>query len=348
MRIHPARCLTLPLLVICAALTAMAQTTNTDVSKTGTSAATFLEIPVGASAIGMGSAFVSVADDATSLYWNPARITSQSQYNFVAVHTNWVVDTKFDFGGLILPLGEIGSLGVSLTMLTMGDMKVRTVDQPEGTGEYFTAGDLAIGLTYARKLSDRFSVGFTGKFIQETIWHEQASAFALDVGTTFRTDLFGGLTIAAVLMNFGTPMQLSGRDTRQFISVDPANSGSNFQIPSDIEMDSWSLPLLFQFGISTNVVRQENYRWTVAADALHPNDNYESMNLGTEFSYQESIFLRGGYESLFLPDAEGGACFGVGVNSKNLSGSFAVAFEYAYRSMGRLENTHTFSIGIAF
>ncbi len=320
----------------------------TDVSKTGTAAGTFLEIPVGATAISMGGAFVSVAGDATSLYWNPSGIAAIPHYNFVAVHTNWIADTKFDFGGLVIPVGELGTFGFSVTMLSMGDMKVRTVDQPEGTGEYFTAGDLAVGATYARKLSDRFAVGFTGKFIQETIWHMQASAFALDIGTIFRTDLFGGLTIGATLSNFGTPMQLSGRDTRQFISVDPANSGSNFQIPSNIEMDSWNLPLLFQFGVSTNVMRQENYRWIVAVDALHPNDNYESMNVGTEIAYQESFFLRGGYQSLFLSDAEGGFSFGIGVNSKNLPGDIALSFEYAYRNMGRFSNTHTFSLGIAF
>ncbi|HUL43675.1 MAG TPA: PorV/PorQ family protein [Bacteroidota bacterium] len=324
------------------------QTVASDVSKSGTTAATFLEIPVGATAIGMGSAYVSVADDATSLYWNPSGIASIPQYNFMAVHTNWIADTKFDFGGLVLPIGDIGTLGFGVTILSMGDMKVRTVDQPEGTGEYFSAGDLAVGLTYARKLSDRFAVGFTGKYIQETIWHEQASAFALDIGTSFRTDLFGGMMIGATLSNFGTPMQMSGRDTRQFISVDPANSGSNFQVPSDIEMDSWNLPLLFQIGVSTNVVKQENYRWTVAVDALHPNDNYESMNMGAEFAYQEELFIRGGYESLFLPDAEGGFSFGFGVNTNNVSGNLGLSFEYAYRNMGRLDNTHTFSMGIAF
>ncbi len=270
------------------------------------------------------------------------------QYNFIAVHTNWIADTRFDFGGLVVPMNDLGTLGFSVTMLSMGDMLVRTVDQPEGTGEYFSAGDLAIGVTYARKFSDRFSVGFTGKFIQETIWHEQATAFALDIGTKFKTNLFGGMTIGAVLTNFGTPMQMAGRDTRQFISVDPANSGSNFQIPSDIEMDSWSLPLLFQFGISTNVVQQENYRVAVAVDALHPNDNYESMNLGTEFAYQELFFLRAGYQSLFLPDAEGGFSFGIGIDTKNVANSLSLVFAYAYRNMGRLDNTHTFSLGVEF
>jgi len=220
-----------------------------DVSKTGTAAATFLEIPVGAAGIGMGGAFVSIANDATALYWNPSGCASLQQSEFLAVHTNWIVDTKFDFGAFVLPLGDFGALGVSVTSLSMADMKVRTVDLPEGTVEFFSAAYLAAGLSYSRRLTDRFSIGFTGKYIQESIWHETANAFALDAGTTFRTDLFGGMMIGAAISNFGTAMKLSGRDTRQFIRVDPTVTGSTDRIPVNIEIDSWELPLSIQFSV---------------------------------------------------------------------------------------------------
>ena len=153
-----------------------------DVSKTGTTAATFLEISVGAPAIGMGGAFVSLANDATALYWNPAGIATMSDMEVIAAHTDWIADTKFDFGGFVWPLGNFGTLGFSLTSLTMADMAVTTVEMPDGTGNIFSASDLAAGLTYARPLTDRFSVGFTAKFIQESIWHESAKAFAMDAG----------------------------------------------------------------------------------------------------------------------------------------------------------------------
>src|SRR5437762_3417381 len=111
-----------------------------NVSKTATNAAVFLEIPVGAPAIAMGSAFVSVANDATSLYWNPAGSAHLSRNEFVASHSGWIADTKFDYGAFVLPLSEFGVLGFSYTSLSMADMTVRTVEQPEGTGEFFSAG----------------------------------------------------------------------------------------------------------------------------------------------------------------------------------------------------------------
>jgi hypothetical protein len=329
-------------------LTCAAFAQGAGVSKTGTTAATFLEISVGAPAVGMGSAFVSIADDATALRWNPAGVAGLQQASAVIAHTNWIADTKFDFAAVAVPLSGFGTLGFSLTSLSMGDMKVRTVDFPEGTGEYFSAGDLAGALSYSRQLTERFSLGISVKYIQQTIWHESASAFAIDVGTLFKTDLFGGMTIGASLSNFGTSMTMSGRDARQFIRLNPSELGTNGQIPTDVEFNSWDLPLLIQFGVSTRIFDNDTYRWTIAVDALHPNDNYESINGGTEISYHDFLFLRAGYQSLMLDQSEGGMSFGVGVSTSGLLDYMKVAFDYAYENMGRLEGVHVLTLGLQF
>ncbi|HUI11356.1 MAG TPA: PorV/PorQ family protein [Bacteroidota bacterium] len=319
-----------------------------DVSKTGTVAATFLEIPVGAPAVAMGSAFVSLANDATSLYWNPAGAAWLTHSEIVGMHTTWIADTRFDYAAFVLPLEDFGTLGVNVTSLSMDDMKVTTVEMPEGDGEYFSAGDLAVGVSYAHRLTDRFTIGFNAKYIQETIWHESATAFAIDVGTIFRTDLFGGLTIGAALSNFGTPMRMSGRDARQFNILDPTKPGTNSQIPEDVEMDSWDLPLLFQIGVSATPLHTDDYRLVVAVDALHPNDDYESVNVGGEFSFDDVLFLRGGYNAPWMPDHEGGLSFGFGLSSASFLSNTTVKFDYAYRNMGRLSNINVFSLSARF
>ena len=329
--------------------TACAQPGSQEVAKTGTVAAPFLEIPAGAAAMGMGTAFVSIANDASALYWNPAGAALFTQNEIVANHMTWIADTRFDFAALAIPLGDVGTFGLSFTSLSMDDMKVRTVDQPEGTGEYFSAGDIAAGLSYARQLSERFSVGFTVKYIQQSIWHESASAFALDIGTLFRTDLLGGLVVGASLSNFGTSMRLDGRDTRQFGRVDDTKLGSNDQIPSTIEMESWDLPLLFHLGLSFNPVKDDEYRWTVAVDALHPSDDYESLSVGTELAFREFLCVRAGYHSLFLDEAEGGLALGFGLTSSMLFSSMTIVrLDYAYNDMGRLGGVNMISLGIRF
>jgi hypothetical protein len=328
---------------------AQAQVISKNVSKTGTVAAPFLEIPVGAGAVGMGTAIVSQVNDPTALYWNPGGAALSELNQLSASHMRWIADTKFDFVGLTLPLSSLGTLGISFTSLTMDDMKVTTVEKPEGTGEYFSASDIAAGISFSRRLSDRFAVGFTVKYIQQTIWHESASAIALDFGTVFRTDMLGGLVIGASLSNFGSTMKLDGRDLRQFGRVDETKLGSNDQVASDIEMESWDLPLQFRIGISFNPVRVDDHRWTVAIDATHPSDNYEWVNVGTEYAFRESVFFRGGYHSLFLQDAEGGLSLGFGVSSSLIfSTSTVVRLDYGYRDMGRIEGTNVITLCVAF
>lgn len=319
-----------------------------NISKTGTTAASFLEIGVGGSANGMGGAFVSIANDASALYWNASGIATLPNYEAIMVRTNWIADTKFDFAGLVVPLSDFGTFGFSFTSLSMEDMIVRTIENPEGTGELFSAGDMAIGISYARNLTDRFSIGVTAKYIEQSIWHMKASAFALDLGTLFKTDLFGGMTIGASISNFGTPMRLEGRDARYFIRVDPTKQGSNERIPTNIDLDTWDLPLFFQIGVSTYAFNYNDYSLVVSADAIVPNNDFQSLNVGAEFSFMDFLCLRGGYKSLLLEDSEGGLSFGLGVSSKMLLSIAIVNFDYAYRDFGRLQNVHSFSVGIKF
>jgi hypothetical protein len=296
----------------------------------------------------MGGAFVSLANDASSLYWNPGGAANLEKYEALISHSEWIAGTNFDFAALVLPLGEFGTIGLSFTSLNMDDMKVRTVELPEGTGEFFSANDIAVGVSYSRNLTDRFSIGFTGKYIQQKIWHMSAVAFALDIGTVFKTDLLGGMNIGASILNFGTPMQLEGRDTRYFIRVDETKEGSNERIPTNVEMDSWDLPLTFQIGVSTNAINTDEYRLTLAVDAIHPTNDFESANVGGEFSFMDFVVLRGGYQALFLDDAEGGLSLGIGVNSKMLFSEATVKFDYAFRDFGRLSNIHVFTVGMQF
>jgi hypothetical protein len=319
-----------------------------DVSKVGTTAAVFLEIPVGAPAIGMGGSFVSIANDASALYWNVAGISTLGGYDVHLAHMEWIAGTRFNFAGLVLPLGDFGTLGLSFTSLSMDDMVVRTIEKPEGTGELFSAGDIAFGLSYARNLTDRFSIGFTAKYVQEKIWHMVAQGWAIDAGTIFKTDLLGGMVIGASISNFGTTMKLEGRDTRYFIRVDETKEGSNDRIPTNVDLNSWDLPLMFRIGLSTDAFQSDLYRLTIAVDALHPNNDYPNMNIGAEFGFMEFFLIRGGYNALFLQDSEGGLSLGAGVNSKMLFSEAVVQFDYGFRDFGRLKNVHMFSLEFKF
>ncbi|MFQ6618401.1 MAG: PorV/PorQ family protein, partial [Fidelibacterota bacterium] len=181
------------------------------VSKAGTNAGQFLKIGVGARATAMGGAFVATADDATAIYWNPAGLASLQRNEALFLHIQWLADIKYNFVGIAVPSKYIGgTFGLFATSLSVPEDEVRTVYEPEGTGEKFDASDVAVGFSYARNLTDRFSLGFNAKFIKQRIWTMSSSAAALDIGTLFRSQ-FKDLKIGISMSNFGTKTKLAGR-----------------------------------------------------------------------------------------------------------------------------------------
>ena len=315
-------------------------------SKVGTSAVSFLGIAVGPRAVGLGGAFVAVANDASALYWNPGGITRSGKSEFIFSHTNWLVDSKFDWAGVVINISEADAVGVSFTQLTYGEEDVTTTEAPMGTGETWSASDVAIGLTYARNLTDRFSIGGTAKFIQERISNETASSIAMDVGLLYQTDL-NNLRIGMSISNFGADMRLDGKDLYHKIDMDPANSGSNKTIVARLKTDDWPLPLFFRAGISIDAFKYEDLRLTVSADALRPSDNSETVNTGLELSWNEILFLRGGRKALFMSDAQEGFTAGAGARV-DLSAGTTLGFDYGYEDFGIFGGIQTFALSVTF
>jgi hypothetical protein len=315
-------------------------------SKIGTTAGQFLGISVGPRAIAMGGAYVASNDDATLLYWNPGAFQQASKSQFVFSNSDWLVDTKFRWFGFMLNLGDENAIGLSLTQLDYGEEPVTSVTLPEGTGERWSAQDLAIALSYCRRLTDRFSIGGSVKYIEQKIWNESASTVAFDLGLLFVTG-FNDMRLGVSMANFGGDLTLSGRDLLKTVDIDPANSGSNKSLVGDLKTDPWSLPLLFRVGVAMDVVKTSETRLTLAADALRPNDNDESLNVGGEAGWNETLFLRGGYKSVFGKDAQEGLSLGAGLRYK-AEGLGSLEVNYAYTKFGLFGNLNTIALAIGF
>ncbi|MEW6509847.1 MAG: PorV/PorQ family protein [Bacteroidota bacterium] len=333
------------LLLVAGAGAATAQIFKSDVSKKGTTAASFLSIAQGARASSMGGAFVAVADDWSSLYWNPAGIASLGN-GVMFDHTIWFADLAYNYVGATVSLGDLGTLGMSVTASSVGDMKVTTIAEPEGTGEVYNVSDVAFGLAYGIKLTNEFSIGFNPKLVYQRIWKMSASALAIDVGVKYITP-FKGITLGMAISNFGQKMQMTGQNAVVLYDSDPSSSGNNSRIPAELSTGEWSLPLNFRVGVAYHPQLGDMHKITLAVDAMHPSDDYESVNVGGEYTFNDFVSFRGGYKALFLKDSEESLTLGVGVRQP-LLGNVVLMADYAYADFGRLSSIHKITIGMSF
>ena len=323
-------------------------TFESDVSGVGTSAAAFLEIGVGARAAALGNAYTAVSNDPTALYWNPAGVAWATSMQIEIMQNNWIGERNHQFVGLVVPLSDwSAAVGLSFTTLDFGEaQKVRTVDQPEGTGELYDARDIAFGLTYSMALTDRFAFGLTAKYVQERIWSVTSSGFALDMGILYKTAL-PGLTLGANLSNFGTELQLRGN--RLSITVDPDKNHHNFdRVEATYSTNSYAMPLLFRFGVAYELQLESFGALLVTTDVMHPSNATESVSLGAEYSVFNLFFLRAGYENIFERDHINGLTLGGGIDYLMEQSNVGMRCDYSWSEWGLLGNAQRISIGIVF
>lgn len=343
-------CLCLALFVGGAAHTAYAQGDDNpqevgSIHRVGTTAAQFLKIGPGARPVALGGAYTALAEDILAIYWNPAGI-ARIPGNGEAVfnHAEWLADTQYDFAAFSLRAGRLGTFGLQVTSFRTPEEPVRTVRNPEGTGQVWDANSVAIGVTFARNLTDRFSIGLTGKFVQENLFNETARGGAFDIGVLYNTP-FKNLTLGATITNFGTEMSLEGRDT--FFNENPVpDPGSVEEVPAKFRTKSYDMPLSLRFGLAWKVVQNENVTLIATADGTNPNDNSEHVNSGFELALKDILFIRGGYKALFLENSEQGATFGVGLRYDAVGTNLKLDFGWA--DFGRLKDVKFVSFAIRY
>jgi hypothetical protein len=296
----------------------------------------------------MGGAYTSIASDASALYWNPAGISSLEKYQAFFNYSNLFsdLDINLNYFAFVIPAEDIGSFGISVTALDYGDMDVTTEYYPEGTGEKFSAGSYAFGLSYAKSLTEWFSAGITVKYITEEIFNSSANGFAFDAGTLFLTPFYE-IKFAVMISNYGPPMSMSGEDLLIRYDSDPSRQGNNETVDAYYKTDDFELPLNLQIGISKDFQFFDGQKLIIAVDATHPSDNLEYANVGAEFSFLDNLIaIRGGYNGLFLEDNTKGLTLGVGLNYG--LGIFSLGFDYSYQESKYLNYTNSFAVSFQF
>jgi len=329
-----------------------------EVQKVGTSSLTTLKISTSVRAIGMGDAYVAMADDIGSIFWNPAGLIHVQNNSAAFTQINMPADVQFNTAAYARNMGRFGVFGVHLLAMNTGDMPVRTIARPNGTGENFIAYDVIGGVSWAQRLTDRFIFGANLRLAMSGLEDESYMGALADIGALYETDL-RTLKLGFSVQNFGPDVVYSGE------YYDYLDQGRrNRATPQSAEYAGAPPPTIYRIGVSANFFEFAQLTKPTDIDGIcsfemsHPNDNRERLNLGAEFWYRGMFAVRGGYKirisNSFGYDEErftGG--FGLKIPLPN---NRLAVFDYAYLGFGKfaeasdgfMESPHRFSLGINF
>ncbi|RKX29781.1 MAG: hypothetical protein DRP47_00810 [Candidatus Zixiibacteriota bacterium] len=320
----------------------VAGSVQADFAKVGSAGAQFLKMGVGPRYQAMGDAAVAIVDDIYAAYWNPAGLAEIDNSAVGFTNVNWVLDINLNYFALARYFEDVGTFAVSATVLSMGDQEITTFENQTGTGDYYSATSYAVGVSYARQLTNRFSFGGTVKYIGERIHNESANGFAFDFGTLLHTG-YRSLRLGMSISNMGPEMDFNGPDLD--VNYDALEGeGANDGVGAQVKTTPYNLPMVFRVGMAYDIEMGPKSIVTLAGELKHPNDNLQHGVIGAEYSFSQQFFLRGGYK--FNYDEETLA-LGAGLKTA-VSSSTRLFIDYSWQDLGRLQNSQRFSVGFTF
>jgi len=285
----------------------------------GTSAAQFLRITVGARQSAMGEAFCAVSDDVMAICWNPAGLMQLTERHLAFSHAFWLGDTNLDFFGYAQKIKGLGALGGGISWLYYGTLK-GTNESGDPTQD-FGAYDMLMTVSYAGSFTRDVLFGANLKFIRQAVENAGGNSWAADIGLLFKSEVFKGLNFACVFRNIGPELRFAD--------------------------ELRPLPYSTTIGASSKFLGDA---LTIACDVDIPSNQPAVIHAGAEYWQEGMIAFRGGYRTDFIQEhgALSGLCFGMGFNYLFKETGMVLNIDYAFLPYGDLVGTHKFSTILKF
>lgn len=312
-----------------------------DVSKAAQTGFKFLSMSLDPRAAAMSGALTAQdMGGSISMFYNPAGMAYMTGTTDVAVmQTQFIADINYNAGTIAFsPRGGLyGNFGVSVVAVDYGDFE-GTIRANNESGYVdtgiFSPTALAVGVGYARALSDRFAIGGNVKYANQNLGDHYTGR----ADGELVSDDYSSSTVA---FDFGVLYKTG------FRSLNFAMSVRNFAQELKYEQESFELPLTFRIGVAMDVMdltsmNQDMHSFRVAVDAVRPRDYAEQLSIGGEYLFMNTLALRAGYT--FPTDVEG-VNLGVGLQQR-LAG-FGFAFNYAYTTFDVFDAVHRLGIQLS-
>jgi hypothetical protein len=286
--------------------------------KLGQTGFQFLSVVSDARAAAMAEAVTSLQFGCASLFFNPSGMANMTEFiELSASHNQWFADiTHYTFNLAISPAsGKYGVIGFSLQSVDYGKF-IGTKYDPNSSENYsetgtFTLNALAIGVGYAKQLSDKFSVGGHVRWVKQDLGSSVVPLVV--VGDSVKETNTMANKKTPLAFDFGTQFKTG------FKSLVFGMSIRNFSQEIKYAYEGFQLPLVFNLGVSMNLMDFINPSseqiLLVCIDADHNRDYPERLKFGVEYQLMKVISLRGGY---MTSSVESGFSFGIGMSYKGL------------------------------
>ncbi len=169
--------------------------------ESGGAPGSWLSTYVGARTLGLGGAFVGAADDASSVVWNPAGLSTLVPNEIRMDAARLFEDTTLSAFGFAVPGNKLPSFGLTVLTLRSGAFeRTDEMNNPLGT---FSESETAYILTMSRALTPRFALGVNSKLVRQRLEDFSAGGFGFDVGAIM--SLTPDLKVGASAINLGGP-----------------------------------------------------------------------------------------------------------------------------------------------
>jgi hypothetical protein len=337
----------------------------------GGSSAEFLQFGAGARGMALGGGFSTIVNDVTSLYYNPAGLTFMDGPEANLTVMPYFADTDYYWSGLAFPFGDGDyGFGVSLGHFGFSDQPIFTeADEQGNSGEFYGVSETVAALSFAHAFIDRFSAGFSVKFISDdlatgALAGASASTVAFDFGVNFHSELGNRpIALSFVVQNLGGSLKHAG-DALRFRDFDGSTADDALPdqrvdpIFAEIVTDGFPLPRLFRAGLSYDILSKDNARFTLLSEFVEPNNTNPYFGIGGEFEWMSDVSpigaaLRGSYTT--QPDnvdlgglsANNSELDGLGVGGGifyRVADQYRIKFDYAFRHFGVLGSVDVFSV----
>ncbi len=278
----------------------------------------FLKLTGNARSAAMGDAYSSVGNDLSAVFYNPAGATQIERYALTASYLKWIVGSSmgtFAIGAKT----NMATFAVNFAYFTTDEFEETTSSQPGGTGRMATAGNMAAGLTVAKQVTDKLSVGGNLRWIQEDLDLQSYSAVDMDFGTLFYTGFYS-TRLGMSFRNLGNDKDVIGQKAR--------------------------FPMVFNLSGAAEVYGNlgDPLSLTLAVEQMFFTDGVNHYHFGAEAWVQSMLALRAGYKTGY--DSES---WSVGAGLRQKLGDQSVGVDVSYSKAEALdEYPIRVSVGIGF